>query len=151
MRACVRVRVMFELKSAHSMLRCDLLKILKLKFLFMANQVHCRTYKSALQKIYFYCKSQGRKILRLLPIKPTVFFIIFLLTYVLSYLLTYLLSFFLPYLLSYLLTSLLSFLIIYLLNFFLTYLLTYLPTPRSRFPLEKLTGVQLVKKFPAFY
>jgi len=33
----------------------------------------------------------------------------------------------------------------------LTYLLTYLLTPRSRFLLEKLTGFQLVKKFPAFH
>jgi len=31
------------------------------------------------------------------------------------------------------------------------YLLTYLPTPQSRVLLEKLTGSQLVKKFPAFY
>ena len=30
-------------------------------------------------------------------------------------------------------------------------LLTYLPTPWSRILLEKLTGLQLVKKFPAFY
>jgi hypothetical protein len=30
-------------------------------------------------------------------------------------------------------------------------LLTYLPTPWSSVPLEKLTGFQLVKKFPAFY
>ena len=30
-------------------------------------------------------------------------------------------------------------------------LLTYLLTPWSRFPLEELTGLQLVKKFPAFY
>jgi len=28
---------------------------------------------------------------------------------------------------------------------------TYLLTPRSRALLEKLTGLQLVKKFPAFY
>jgi hypothetical protein len=28
---------------------------------------------------------------------------------------------------------------------------TYLLTPWSRVPLEKLTGLQLVKKFPAFY
>jgi hypothetical protein len=28
---------------------------------------------------------------------------------------------------------------------------TYLPTPWSRVLLEKLTGFQLVKKFPAFY
>ena len=33
----------------------------------------------------------------------------------------------------------------------LTYLLTYLHTPWSRVLLEKLTGSQLVKKFPAFY
>jgi hypothetical protein len=33
----------------------------------------------------------------------------------------------------------------------LTYLLTYLLTPWSRVLLEKLTGFQLVKKFPAFY
>ena len=33
----------------------------------------------------------------------------------------------------------------------LTYLLTYLITPWSRVHLEKLTGSQLVKKFPAFY
>ena len=33
----------------------------------------------------------------------------------------------------------------------LTYLLTYLLTPRSRVLLQKLTGSQLVKKFPAFY
>jgi len=32
----------------------------------------------------------------------------------------------------------------------LTYLLTYLLTPRCRVVLEKLTGLQLVKKFPAF-
>jgi hypothetical protein len=31
------------------------------------------------------------------------------------------------------------------------YILTYLLTPRSRVLLEKLTGFQLVKKFPAFY
>jgi hypothetical protein len=33
----------------------------------------------------------------------------------------------------------------------ITYLRTYLLTPRSRVLLEKLTGLQLVKKFPAFY
>jgi hypothetical protein len=33
----------------------------------------------------------------------------------------------------------------------LTYLLTYLITPWNRVLLEKLTGSQLVKKFPAFY
>jgi len=31
------------------------------------------------------------------------------------------------------------------------YLLTYLLTPWCRVLLEKLTGLQLVKKFPAFY
>ena len=31
------------------------------------------------------------------------------------------------------------------------YLLTYLPTPWCRVLLEKLTGLQLVKKFPAFH
>ena len=33
----------------------------------------------------------------------------------------------------------------------LTYLLTYLLTPWSRVILEKITGSQIVKKFPAFY
>jgi len=33
----------------------------------------------------------------------------------------------------------------------LTYLLTYLLTPRRRILLEKLTGLQLIKKFAAFY
>jgi len=33
----------------------------------------------------------------------------------------------------------------------LTYLLTYLLTPWCRVLLEKLTGLQLVKKFPAFH
>jgi len=36
------------------------------------------------------------------------------------------------------------------LTYLLTYLVTYLLTPRSRVLLEKLTGFQLVKKFPAF-
>jgi hypothetical protein len=35
--------------------------------------------------------------------------------------------------------------------FTLTYLLTYLLTPWSRVLLEKLTGLQLIKKFPTFY
>jgi hypothetical protein len=39
----------------------------------------------------------------------------------------------------------------YLLTYLLTYSLTYLLTPWSRILLEKLTGLQLVKKFPAFY
>jgi hypothetical protein len=33
----------------------------------------------------------------------------------------------------------------------ITYLLTYLLTPWSRVLLEKLTGLQLLKKFPEFY
>jgi hypothetical protein len=33
----------------------------------------------------------------------------------------------------------------------LTYLLIYLLTPWSTAPLEKLTGLQLIKKLPAFY
>jgi hypothetical protein len=36
-------------------------------------------------------------------------------------------------------------------SYLLTYLLTYLFTPWCRVLLEKLTGLQLVKKFPAFY
>jgi len=35
--------------------------------------------------------------------------------------------------------------------YYINYLLTYLLTPLSRILLEKLTGFQLVKKFPAFY
>jgi len=38
-----------------------------------------------------------------------------------------------------------------LLNLLNYYLLTYLLTQWSRFLLEKLTGFQQVKKFPAFY
>jgi len=64
-------------------------------------------------------------------------------TYLLAYLLNYLLTYFLACLLAYLLT--------YLLAYLLTYLLTYLPTPWSRALLENVTGLQPVKKFPAFY
>ena len=39
----------------------------------------------------------------------------------------------------------------YLLTYLFTYLLTYLLTPWCRVLLEKLTGLQLVKKFPAFH
>jgi hypothetical protein len=39
----------------------------------------------------------------------------------------------------------------YLLTYLPTYLLLYLLTPWSRVLLEKLTGLQLVKKFPTFY
>ena len=38
----------------------------------------------------------------------------------------------------------------YSITYLLTYLLTYLVTPWSRVLLEKLTGFQLVKEFPAF-
>ena len=44
-----------------------------------------------------------------------------------------------------------TYLLTYLLTHLLTYLLTHLLTPRSRDLLEKLTGFQPVKKFPAFY
>ena len=37
------------------------------------------------------------------------------------------------------------------LTYLITYLLTYLLTPWCRVLLEKLTGLQLVKKFPAFH
>jgi len=39
----------------------------------------------------------------------------------------------------------------YLLIYLLTYLFTYLLTSGSRFFLEKLIGLQLVKKSPTFY
>ena len=38
-----------------------------------------------------------------------------------------------------------------LLNSFITYLLTHSLTPCNKVLLEKLTGFQLFKKFPAFY
>jgi len=40
---------------------------------------------------------------------------------------------------------------VYLFTYLITHLLTHLLTPESRVLLEKLTGLQLVKKFPAFY
>ena len=46
---------------------------------------------------------------------------------------------------------LLIYLLTYSLTFLLTYLLTYLLTPWSTVLLEKLTGLQIVKKLPAFY
>jgi hypothetical protein len=39
----------------------------------------------------------------------------------------------------------------FLLTYLLTYLLTHSLTPWSTVLLDKLTGLQLVKKFPAFY
>jgi hypothetical protein len=78
-----------------------------------------------------------------------------LLPYLLPYFLTYLLSYFLTSLIPYFLTSLLTYfltsLLTYLLPYLLPYFLTYLLTPWSTVLLEKLTGWQLVKKFPAFY
>ena len=48
--------------------------------------------------------------------------------------------------------NLILFVYVYITNkFLLTYLLTYLLTPWCRALLEKLTGLQLVKKFPAFH
>ena len=46
---------------------------------------------------------------------------------------------------------LLTYLLTYLRNYLLTNLLTYLLTPRCWVLLENLTGLQLVKKFPAFH
>ena len=45
----------------------------------------------------------------------------------------------------------LTYLLAYIPTYLLTYLFTYLLTPWSRVLLEKLTGLQLVKKFPAYY
>ena len=42
------------------------------------------------------------------------------------------------------------YLLIYLLTYLFTYLITYLLTQRRRVPLDKLTGSQVVKKFPHF-
>jgi len=74
-------------------------------------------------------------------------------SYVLTYLNTYLLHATESFLLRiYLLTPCSRVLLLtYLLTCILTYLLTYLLTPCNRALLEKLTGLQLVKKFPAFY
>ena len=67
-------------------------------------------------------------------------------------LLNYLLTSLLNCLLVDLLACLLPYLILtYLLTYSLTHSVTYLLTRRSTVLLEKLTGSQLVKKFPAFY
>jgi len=47
--------------------------------------------------------------------------------------------------------GLITYLRTYILAYLLAYLLTYLLNPCSRVLLEKLTGSQLVKKFPTFY
>ena len=52
---------------------------------------------------------------------------------------------------GHLVTYLYTYLLTCLLTYLLTYLLAYLLTPRSRVLLEKLTGSQLVKKFPTIY
>ena len=83
---------------------------------------------------------QSIHITYLLPYLLT-YFLVYLLTYVITYLV---LTYFLPYLLMYLLTYIHT----YLLTYLFTYLLTYLLTPCSRVLLERLTGSQLVKKFP---
>ena len=72
-----------------------------------------------------------------------------LFTYLLAYSLTCLIAYLLNCLLAYLLTCFLAFSLACLLAYLLTYLLTF--TPWSRALLEKLTGFQLVNKFPAFY
>ena len=64
---------------------------------------------------------------------------------------TYLFYYLLTYLITYLLTYFLTYLLIYLPTYLLIYLLTYLLTPWCRVLLEKLTGLQLVKKFPTFH
>jgi len=50
-----------------------------------------------------------------------------------------------------LVSYLITYLFIYLLTYLLTYLITYLLNPGCRVLLEKLTGLQLVKKFSAFH
>jgi hypothetical protein len=75
--------------------------------------------------------------------KLTSFLLIYLLNYILIYIRTYILTYLHIYLYTYI--------IIYLLTYVLTYSHTHSLTPCSRVLLEKLTGFQLVKKFPAFY
>jgi hypothetical protein len=57
----------------------------------------------------------------------------------------------LTYLLNYLLTYLPTHSLTYSLTHLLTHSLTYLLTPHSTVLLQKLTGLQLVSKFSAFY
>jgi len=57
----------------------------------------------------------------------------------------------LTYILTYLSTYLHNYLLTYILTYLLTHLLTYLLTPWNKVLLEKLTGLQLVKKLPAFH
>ena len=77
---------------------------------------------------------------------PAIVRLLHILTYLITYLLTHLLTYLITYLFNYLLTHSLT----HLLTYSLAHLLTYLLTPCRRV-LEKLTGSQLVKKFPTFY
>jgi len=70
-----------------------------------------------------------------------------LLACLLTYLLTYLFTYWLTHLLTCLLTYLLTYLLTHSLNCLLTYLLTYSLTPWYKVLIEKLIGLQLVKKF----
>jgi len=70
-------------------------------------------------------------------------------TYLLIYFLTYFLTYLLIYLFTYLLIYLFTYLFTYLIIYLHIYLLTYLLIPWYRALLENLTGLQLVKKFPA--
>ena len=63
----------------------------------------------------------------------------------------HLLTYLITYLLTYLFTYLRTYLLTYLLMHSVTHSLTHSLTPWSRVLLEKVTGLQLVKKFPAFY
>ena len=64
---------------------------------------------------------------------------------------TYLLTYLHTHSINYLFIFLITYLFICLLSYLLHYLLTYLLTPYRGVLLDKLTGSQLVKKFPAFY
>ena len=79
------------------------------------------------------------------------YLLIYLITYLITYLFTYLITYLITYLLNYLLIYLYTYLLTYLFTYLITYLFTYLLTPWSRILLEKPTGFQPVKKFPAFY
>ena len=74
----------------------------------------------------------------------------YLLTYSLTHSLTQSLTYLFTYLLTYSLTHSLTHSLMQSLTYLLSYLFTYLPTPLSRVFLEKLTGWQLVNKFPCF-
>ena len=75
----------------------------------------------------------------------------YLFTYLHTHILTYLITYLLTYLITYILTYSLTYILTYLHTHLLSYIFTYLLTPWSRVLLEKLTGLQLVKKFLLFY